>query len=67
MAGSKQFQNNQPITEEEIQQALEKFKAQGGLIKRLPDEVVPRGSLVGGRYSAYEGVLDTTGTGESSS
>lgn len=29
---------HEPITRQSIEQALQKFRAQGGLIRRLPDE-----------------------------
>ena len=48
------------ITEEEVQAALNKFLRTGGLIKRLPDQVVPRNTLVGARWGMYEIVSDTT-------
>ncbi len=48
------------ITEEEVQAALNKFLRAGGLIKRLPNQVVPRNTLVGARWGMYEIVSDTT-------
>jgi hypothetical protein len=51
--------NKAVITESEIQQALEKFKKHGGLIKRLPDEVVPAHNLVGAKWSMYETIQDS--------
>ena len=47
------------VTEEEIQQALDKFKKRGGLIKKLPAEVTPRNTLVGAKWGMYEPILDT--------
>jgi hypothetical protein len=44
------------ITHEEVKRAIEKFKAEGGLIKRLPDERVAPRTLVGSKYSEYESV-----------
>ncbi len=54
------------ITEEEIQQALSKFLREGGLIKRLPDEVVTPNLMVGGRWGIYEPVLEVSGIGTKS-
>lgn len=48
------MKRNRSISKEKIQEALKKFKEQGGLIKKLPDEVTPRSCLVGARYAMYE-------------
>jgi len=48
------------ITEEDVQAALGKFLRAGGLIRHLPDQVVPRNTLVGARWGMYEIVSDTT-------
>ncbi|MBI4083131.1 MAG: hypothetical protein HY423_11030 [Candidatus Lambdaproteobacteria bacterium] len=48
------------ITEDDVLKALEAFKARGGLIKKLPDEIVPRHALVGAKFGAYENVLEGT-------
>ncbi|HKI98929.1 MAG TPA: hypothetical protein VKB51_10685 [bacterium] len=50
--------NKAVVTEQDIQQALEKFKKQGGLVKRLPDEVVPAHNLVGAKWSMYETIQE---------
>ena len=47
----------------DISKALQKFKEQGGLIKRLPDQKVLKGTLVGGKFGVYESVFDGGGTG----
>lgn len=47
------------ITEAQIQQALDKFKKRGGLIKKLPDEVVPPHNLVGAKWGMYETIQDS--------
>ena len=52
------MKDNTIITEVEIQQALKKFQERGGLIKQLPDEIVPRHTLVGAKYAVYENVSD---------
>jgi len=46
------------ISEEEIQQALEKFTISGGLIKKLPDEVALRPLVVGRKYGTFEILFD---------
>ena len=42
------------ITEQDIQRALRRFRQEGRLIRRLPEEVAPRSRMVGARYAAYE-------------
>jgi hypothetical protein len=57
------------ITEEDVQKALQKFLRDGGLIKRLPDEVVPPNLMVGAKWGMYEPVLEAatmTSSSESS-
>lgn len=54
------------ITEEDVRAALKKFLRAGGLIKRLPDQVVPRNTLVGARWGMYEIISDTTVVGSDS-
>ena len=51
--------NKAVITEQQIQDALEKFKNHGGLIKKLPDEVVPAHNLVGAKWSMYETIQES--------
>lgn len=47
------------ITQEEITQAIQLFKARGGLIRELPPEFRLHRSLVGNSLSAaYETVID---------
>ena len=53
------------ITEAEVQEALRRFKASGGLIRKLPDEVSPRNFMVGGKHSAFEFVAPEMGISES--
>ncbi len=53
------MKNKKTITEEEVQQALNKFVKDGGLIKQLPDQVTPINTLVGARWGVYEIVSDT--------
>lgn len=55
------------ITHEEVQAAMRKFLAQGGLIRKLPDEVAGRHNRVGAHYAMYESVSDNSGEGESAS
>jgi hypothetical protein len=54
--------NKAVISEQEVQEALNKFKERGGLIKKLPDEVIPTHNLVGSRWAVYETIQDTSGT-----
>lgn len=51
-------EKQQKVSEAEVQHAIQKFLEQGGLIKRLPDEVTPANSKVGGRHAAYESVVE---------
>lgn len=53
--------NNPPVTADDVKEALQKFKEQGGLINQLPDEIIPRNQVVGSKFSQYE-VLDLTVT-----
>ena len=46
------------ITEGDIQAALRRFQAAGGLIKRLPDQGTPRNNGVGHTYGLYESMFD---------
>ena len=47
------------ITQEQIAEAILQFRAQGGLIKKLPTQEVERRTLVGHRWdSMYESVLE---------
>ena len=47
--------NQKSISDQEIQKALKKFKEKGGLIRKLPSEIVPRSALVGAKFGIYEG------------
>ncbi|MEE8434253.1 MAG: hypothetical protein V3S64_05645 [bacterium] len=58
------METNKTITEEEIQQALRSFKMDGGLIKKLPKEIVPPALLVGKKYGRYENIMEHYLTGE---
>ena len=51
------------ISEDDVQRAIRKFLQEGGLIKRLPDEVTPRSVLVGAKWGMYEPVLEFTNAG----
>lgn len=44
----------EPITHEDIQQALKKFHQNGGLIIRLPDEKKLPRHLVGSKWGTYD-------------
>ena len=50
-----------PISHEEVQRAIEKFSAQGGLIKHLPDQVAPSRNLVGSKWAEFE-IIGGTGS-----
>ena len=52
------------ITQENVQEALRRFMKEGGLIRKLPDEVSPRNFQVGGKYSAFEYVGPDLGVTE---
>ena len=52
------------ITKEEIQQALRSFQREGGLIRKLPREIVPPILLVGKKYGRYENLMEHYLTGE---
>jgi hypothetical protein len=41
----------------DVAKAIQKFQKHGGLIKRLPDQVVPKGVMVGGKFAVYESVF----------
>jgi hypothetical protein len=51
------------ISHADIAKAIKKFQKQGGLIKRLPDQVVPKGVLVGGKFGMYESIFEPGATG----
>ena len=54
----------QQLSHSDITKALQKFKKTGGLIMKLPDQVVPRGVMVGGKFGVYESVFgDRSGQG----
>ena len=57
---------NQTITEGDIQKALAKFLMEGGLIKHLPDEIVPLNTMVGSRWGMYESVIESSTVGSDS-
>jgi hypothetical protein len=50
------------ITADEVQRALQSFKAKGGLIQKLPDQPTPRRRMVGGKWAMYEPVLEAVST-----
>ena len=60
----KKSNKKQQLNHADITKALQKFKKEGGLIKKLPDQVVPRGVMVGGKFGIYESVFgDRSGSG----
>lgn len=44
---------NRRVTQEEISAAIARFRKQGGIIAKLPEQKA-RGKLVGEKYEAYE-------------
>lgn len=42
------------VTEEQVHQAIQRFLERGGLIKRLPPEVIPTSLMVGARHGRFE-------------
>lgn len=50
--------NARIVTEQEIQQALKKFRASGRLITRLPDQIVLPRINIGSKYGVYEPVTE---------
>jgi len=48
------------ISHEDVQRALRKFQAGGGLIRTLPAQQAPARLLVGARHGLYEPVLEIT-------
>ena len=52
-----------PVTHEEIQSALAKFRKAGGLITRLPNELSPPRRLVGEKWAVYESLLEIVAAG----
>jgi hypothetical protein len=48
------------LSHADVENAMHKFREQGGLIKRLPDQVVLKGAMVGGKFGVYEPVFDSS-------
>ncbi|MDH4121671.1 MAG: hypothetical protein OEV94_08215 [Deltaproteobacteria bacterium] len=46
------------VSHDDIQKALRKFQANGGLIQKLPPQVVIRHSLVGGKWGMFESISE---------
>lgn len=42
------------VTEEEVHQALRRFRKSGGLVRELPPQPAPSRALVGERLGAFE-------------
>jgi hypothetical protein len=53
------------INHTDITKAIQKFQKQGGLIKHLPEQIVPKGILVGGKFGMFESIFEpnTAGSG----
>lgn len=41
------------LSEQQVQEAIRRFLARGGLIRQLPPEVTPTPRLVGAHHGAY--------------
>ena len=52
--------SKQAVSRADVERAIRKFREQGGLIQRLPDEVVAPRSLVGSKFGMYESVVEVT-------
>lgn len=61
------MKTRQPISQEEVEQAIQKFKASGGLVKQLPPEIAIRTHVVGSRWGSYESPMELGETLEQSS
>ncbi len=46
------------IQEADLQEAIRRFQARGGLIQKLPDQPDPVRNLVGAKWGIYEPVFD---------
>lgn len=57
----KSRKNKPTITQDEVQKALLRFKKEGGLIKKLPDQIAPANTFVGGKWAMYESPLGQSG------
>jgi hypothetical protein len=55
------------LSHADVSKAIQKFKEHGGLIKRLPDQVVLKGGMIGGKFAVYESVFDNGGGAGSTS
>ena len=44
------------IREEDIRKSINRFMEDGGLIRKLPDEIVPPNLLIGSEYGMFENV-----------
>jgi hypothetical protein len=42
------------ISEKQVLEAIQRFQARGGLIKKLPPETIPPPLLVGARHGRFE-------------
>ncbi len=51
--------NTNTITHDQVKEALKRFQQDGGLLKRLPDQVTPVRQLVGGKWASLESLIDT--------
>ena len=42
------------VSEKQVLEAIQRFQARGGLIKKLPAETIPPALLVGARHGCFE-------------
>jgi hypothetical protein len=52
--------SKQAVSRADVDRAIRKFREQGGLIQRLPDELVAPRSLVGSKFGMYESAMEVT-------
>ena len=52
------------ITRDQVREAIKRFKKNGGLASKLPDQVTPSRNLVGAKFGALETVISRVGVGQ---
>jgi predicted nucleic acid-binding protein len=58
-------QAKKAVSQADIERAIRSFKERGGLIQRLPDEVVAPRLMVGSKFGMYESVVEVTASSTS--
>lgn len=51
------------VTRDQVREAIKRFKKNGGLANKLPDQVTPARNLVGAKFGALETVISRTAVG----